>query len=246
MGNALDFSILTVYLGQPWTKRGTWHLRGYFITLEGIEGAGKTSQLPAMTDLIEEAGYKVETTREPGGSEIASKIRNILLDPANDGLVPMAELLLYLADRAQHVSEMIVPALEEGKVVICDRYADATVAYQGYARNLGAEKVIKLNRHATGGLTPDLTLLFDLSVETGLTRANKRIDQMVLFDLPPENRFELEEVTFHQNVRKGYLSLAKANPQRFEIINAENDIQGITKDIKSVLSKRLAAWSTIR
>ena len=221
-------------------------MKGYFITLEGIEGAGKTSQLSAMEKTIREAGFEVTTTREPGGSEIASKIRNILLDPENEGLVPLAELFLYLADRAQHVQEMILPALQGGKVVICDRYADATVAYQGYARNLGAKKVIDLNHHATGGLVPNLTFLFDLPVEVGLERANKRIDQMVLFDLPPENRFELEEVVFHQSVRDGYLTLARENPERFEIIKAENDRETIAGAINSILKKKLAAWSSNR
>lgn len=213
-------------------------MKGFFITLEGTEGAGKTTQLPAITSLLKEKGFDVLVTREPGGSELCQNIRSILLDPQNCDLVPLAELFLYLADRAQHVQEMIRPALDQGKVVICDRYADATVAYQGFARNLGVDKVTELNRHATEGLEPDLTFLFDLPVEVGLGRAISRIGNYSK-DQPSESRFEMENLDFHTKVRQGYLSLSKANPDRYVILDALQSSKKIAHLIKAELEKRL-------
>lgn len=208
-----------------------------FITLEGIEGSGKTSAVAAIVETLEELGYEVLTTREPGGSVMAAKIRAILLDPENKALLPLAELFLYLADRAQHVEEVILPALALGKIVVCDRYADATVSYQGYARGLGAEKVARLNDYATDGLKPALTLLLDCEVQIGLSRAKKRVDSLEK-GAPTEDRFEQEKVSFHERVRQGYLDIAKKEPERFELIDAAQNPEAVIAAVKSVIRHR--------
>ena len=188
----------------------------FFITLEGIEGSGKSTQIRSLAQHLTTCGYRVLTTREPGGCPIADAIRAILLDPANRELLPRAELLLYAAARAQHVEQVIRPALTAGTVVLCDRFADATTAYQGGGRRLEAGLVAQLNAIATAGLTPDLTLLLDCPVELGLPRARRRNQQDPLLD---EGRFELEELDFHQRVRAAYLALA-ACEARFRVIDA--------------------------
>jgi dTMP kinase len=215
-------------------------LEGIFITLEGVEGSGKTTAVAAVTEFFAKMGKDVVKTREPGGGKIASAIRAILLDPDNENLKPMAELFLYLADRAQHVQEMIRPALENGKVVICDRYADATVAYQGHARGLGVETVEILNRHATSGLEPHLTLLFDLPVEVGLARAKRRVEGLEE-GAPTEDRFEREEVAFHERVRQGYLALAKKHPSRFAVLDATLDPAQVAAAATKALTARFGA-----
>lgn len=188
----------------------------FFITFEGIEGSGKTTQIRILKSLLEARGHRVLATREPGGCPIADAIRAILLDSTNRALVPRAELLLYAAARAQHVEQVIRPALAAGSIVLCDRFADATTAYQGGGRGLDTMLVAELNAIATGGLQPDLTLLFDMPVELGLTRARHRNQQDTLRD---EGRFELEELDFHQRVRAAYLSLAERE-NRFRIVDA--------------------------
>lgn len=188
----------------------------FFITFEGIEGSGKSTQILALGRQLELHGYRVLTTREPGGCPIADAIRAILLDPANRDLRPRAELLLYAAARAQHVEQVIRPALATGTVVLCDRFADATTAYQGGGRKLDAGLVAQLNAIATAGLTPDLTLLLDCPVELGLPRARQRNQQEFLHD---EGRFELEDLEFHQRIRTAYLALA-AGETRFRIVDA--------------------------
>ena len=218
---------------------------GLFITLEGIEGSGKTTQVPGLTARLSAMGYDCLVTREPGGCKLAEKIRAILLDPANAGLVPMAELLLYLADRAQHVQEVIRPALNAGRIVVCDRYADATVAYQGYARGLGPLEVADLNQHATGGLEPDLTLLLDLPAQVGLQRAKRRVDSLEKGQ-PTEDRFEQEELVFHQKVREGYLDLARSHPDRIVVIDAEGSPDEIASRIHAVIEERISPRSQNR
>ena len=168
--------------------------KGIFITLEGIEGSGKTTQAGLLKDLLEASGFEVLLTREPGGSPIGEKIRHILLDTANSRMEPLAELFLYEASRTQHVEEVIKPAIAAGKAVICDRFYDASTAYQGYARGIGAETVDELNLIATGGQKPDLTIVLDLSVAEGLRRLGRNLD-----------RIEGETAVFHERVRKGYL-----------------------------------------
>ena len=188
----------------------------FFITFEGVEGSGKSTQIRTLRQHLEGRGYRVLATREPGGCPIADAIRAILLDSANRALVPRAELLLYAAARAQHVEQVIRPALMEGRIVLCDRFADATAAYQGGGRGLDAGLVRELNAIATAGLHPDLTLLFDMPVELGLARARHRNQHEAQLD---EGRFELEELDFHQRVRTAYLALAQRE-QRFRIVDA--------------------------
>jgi dTMP kinase len=183
-----------------------------FITFEGIEGCGKTTQIRLLATTLEERGYRVTMTREPGGCPIADQIRHILLDAANTAMTPLAELLLYAAARAQHIDEIIKPALAAGRIVLCDRFTDATLAYQGYGRGLDRTILDDLNRLATGQLTPDCTILLDCPVETGLMRAMARINAS---SAQREERFELESRQFHERVRNGYLSLADREPDRF-------------------------------
>jgi len=197
---------------------------GLFITLEGIEGAGKTTQMPLLVQFLEERGYSCVRTREPGGTGIGARLRAVLLDPACSGMDPLCELLLYQADRAQHVAEVIAPALARGKVVVCDRFADATVAYQGYGRNLGPEKVAALHAQVFGSLAPDLTLLFDLPAEVGLARARQRV---AAEGECAEGRFEEEDIAFHKRVREGYLDLADKHPGRFVLVDADGDAQTV-------------------
>jgi dTMP kinase len=189
---------------------------GFFITFEGIEGSGKSTQIRALKKYFETRGHRVLATREPGGCPIADAIRAILLAPVNHNLSPRAELLLYAAARAQHVEQVIRPALADGMVVLCDRFVDATTAYQGGGRKLESGLVAQLNAIATADLTPDLTLLIDCPVELGIPRARHRNQQEALLG---EGRFELENLEFHQRVRAAYLALA-ACEARFRVIDA--------------------------
>ncbi|MDT8421155.1 MAG: dTMP kinase [Desulfuromonadales bacterium] len=199
-----------------------------FITFEGIEGSGKTTQIQAVDEHLRTRGHQVVVTREPGGCQIADRIRGILLHPDNSAMVARAELLLYAAARAQHVSEVIRPALQAGKIVLCDRFTDATLAYQGYGRQLDQELIRQLNLLASEEISPDLTLLLDLPVETGLGRALQRE-----FDLQDntEGRFEREAFAFHQAVRSGYLVLAGAEHERFRVIKADRPRAEIQSEI---------------
>ncbi len=208
-----------------------------FITFEGIEGSGKTTQIQRLRTGLEAAGHQVVQTREPGGCPIADQIRGILLHPDNSGLVARAELLLYAAARAQHVEEVVKPALEQGKIVLCDRFTDATIAYQGEGRGLNRELILNLNQLAAGHCTPDLTLLFDLPVETGLGRARQReIDQQDC----SEGRFEREALEFHCRIRTGYLALAAAEPERFRIIDAGQSPNDIAAQVSELVAKFLS------
>jgi dTMP kinase len=177
-----------------------------FITFEGIEGCGKTTQLALLAETLRLQGHEVLTTREPGGCPIADAVRQILLDPANQAMVPRAELLLYAAARAQHVAQVIRPALAEGHIVLCDRFTDATLAYQGYGRGLDLAMIEHLNDLAGAGCRPDLTLLLDMPAAVGLERAILRNSHG---NLAAEGRFELEAEVFHDKVRRGYLQLAE-------------------------------------
>ncbi len=209
---------------------------GLFITFEGIEGSGKSTQIALLRAALQEMGHTVIQTREPGGCTIADQIRRILLHPENTALEPTAELLLYAAARAQHVTEIIRPALDSGKLVLCDRYTDATVAYQGDGRGLDQHLITQLNKVASQATTPDLTILIDLQVETGLSRALSR--EIVQKD-SSEGRFEREEMAFHQRVRDGYLSLAKAEPERFSIVDGGLSIASLAVEIQKETLKFL-------
>ena len=187
-----------------------------FITFEGIEGSGKTTARQLLAQELEKRGHDVLLTREPGGCGLGRALRPILLDARNSGLCNRAELYLFLADRAQHVAEIIRPALEAGQIVICDRYTDSTLAYQGYGRGRDPDRLRRANDLATGGLQPDLTLLCDLPVSAGLERAGlrNRREGTVL----SEGRFDGESLNFHERVRQGYLTIAAEEPDRIAII----------------------------
>ena len=207
-----------------------------FITFEGGEGCGKSTQIAALAARLTNRGIPVLATREPGGCAIADAIRRILLDPANAALVPRAELLLYAAARAQHVDEIIQPALSQGTWVLCDRFTDATVAYQGGGRQLPPTTIETLNRIATDGLQPDLTLLLDLPVEEGLRRAIGRNDQD---GTAHEGRFEAETLAFHQRVRVAYRQLAESH-ERFRVVDASGEVDAVAGRIDRVLDEFLA------
>ncbi len=197
--------------------------KGLFITFEGIDGCGKTTQLENVKKMLEENGIECVTTREPGALKLGSQIREILLH--YDGVVAdNCEIFLFLADRSQHVETFIKPMLEEGKVVLCDRHTDSTIAYQGYGRGGDVEKLTELNKIATNGLVPDLTLLFDVSVETGHKRAGKDLD-----------RLELAGKEFFERTRQGYLALSKKYPERIKVINAEKSKESVYNDVKSLI-----------
>ncbi|MBU1168155.1 MAG: dTMP kinase [Proteobacteria bacterium] len=208
-----------------------------FITFEGIEGSGKTTQINHTVRFLEGKGRTCVVTREPGDTRIGKKIRQILLDPENRELVPQAELFLYAADRAQHIHERILPALKAGHDVVCDRFYDATTAYQGYARGIDLDMIQALHKQVLGTLKPDLTILFDLDPRIGLERAWKEIDRGGRAD--NETRFEHEALAFHDKVRAGYLELAAREPHRITIIDASLNKDEVSRTIARILSTHL-------
>lgn len=208
-----------------------------FITLEGIEGSGKTTQAKHMAKFLRDKGIDCVLTREPGGTRIGQKIRSILLDPVSRDLSPLTELLLYNADRAQHVNEIIGPALAAGKTVICDRYVDATWVYQGFTRGVDIELVSRLHQLVCNGLKPDITILLDLLPQLGLSRAWQQIENGGRVET--ETRFEAEAISFHKNVRLGYLELARHEPERFKIIDASRDERSVKAAIIDILSEEI-------
>ena len=192
--------------------------------MEGPDGSGKSTQMARLCSLLEQKGFVVVQTREPGGTAIADKIRTLLLDPAHREMTPRAEAMLYMAARAQHSAELIRPALSGGAVVVSDRFADSSLVYQGAARGLPVDELIWLNRFATEGLTPDLTLLLDGAVERLASRVADRGNQ---------DRLDREELSFHQRVRTGFLELARLEPQRIQVVDADRDIELVWADIKA-------------
>lgn len=207
-----------------------------FITFEGIEGCGKSTQINLLATQLQQAGYTVILTREPGGCPIANQIRSVLLDAENSAMVPMAELMLYAAARAQHLAEVVRPALAAGSIVLCDRFSDATRAYQAFGRGIDRQTIETLNSLACEGLSPQLTLLLDCPVEVGLGRAKQRIEAS---SGPREERFELESLAFHQRVRDGYLQLAAEETDRFIIIDAAASPDLVAQAITSNVISRL-------
>ena len=207
---------------------------GLFITLEGIEGAGKTSRLKGIVSFLNERGIECATTREPGGTEIGAQIRQVLLNPENSDLDANAELLLYVADRVQHIKTVIEPELKAGRTVLCDRFFDATMVYQGYARGLDKTLIGDLHRLVCDNLKPSLTLLFDLEPKVGLARAWQDINNGGRTD--QETRFEKEKLAFHEKVRQGYLDLARKEPERFRVIDAGEAPHRVTAQIESALA----------
>lgn len=203
-----------------------------FITLEGPEGSGKTTAVEFAVKKLEEMGYQIVRTREPGGTPIAEQIRNVILDKENTAMDPRTEALLYAASRRQHLVEKVWPALKEGKVVICDRYLDSSLAYQGGARGLGIDEILNINLFATENTWPDLTLLFDIKPEIGLQRISANANREV-------NRLDLEKLDFHNKVRDSFLLLAKRYPDRFIIIDASKDREQVAKDTLEAILSRL-------
>lgn len=193
-------------------------MNGNFITFEGVEGAGKTSVLHALTDKLTQQGYEVVTTREPGGIDIAEQIRNIILDRENVKMEERTEALLYAAARRQHLVEKVLPALDAGKVVLCDRFIDSSLAYQGHARGLGMEEVYQVNQFAIKDLMPGLTLLFDIDPLKGLERIAANKDR-------ERNRLDLENIDFHKQVYEGYHLLLKRFPERIEKVDADQSLE---------------------
>lgn len=202
-----------------------------FITLEGPEGSGKSTQALLLARYLTDHGYDVIATREPGGTPIGDQIRGVLHDVNNTEMESATEFLLYSSSRAQLVREVITPALAENKVVLCDRYADSTTAYQGYGRGLDLDALLVITEFATDGLAPDLTFLLDIDVQEGLSRRIVGDEEM--------NRLDLEAVAFHQRVREGYHQLAAADPERWVIIAAGQSPEAIQQELRTVTMERL-------
>lgn len=202
-----------------------------FITIEGPEGSGKSTAVNTAVAKLEQLGYKIVRTREPGGTPISEQIREVILNKENTKMDPRTEALLYAASRRQHLVEKVWPALERGEIVICDRYLDSSLAYQGGARHLGIDEVLNVNLFATEHTYPDLTLLFDIDPEVGLARIAANSAREV-------NRLDLEKLEFHKNVRDSFLLLAKRYPKRYVVIDASKSMEEVAKDtINAILNK---------
>ncbi len=208
-------------------------LRNMFITFEGPEGSGKSTQIKLLAAYLRRRGHQVVQTREPGGTPIGDEIRACLHNVAHTEMAAEAEILLYSASRAQLTTELISPALAAGKLVLCDRFFDSTLAYQGYGRGLDLEMLRQITQFATGGLQPDLTFLLDIDVESGLTRRQDNDESM--------NRLDLEAVAFHQQVRRGYHTLAAEEPNRWVIVNADQPKEVLQAELQQIVSRHAAA-----
>ena len=204
-------------------------MKGYFLSVEGGDGSGKSTQIKNIKEYLTERGQEVILTREPGGTPVAEKIRELILDPANKALTGRAEMLLYAASRAQHLEEKILPALAEGKTVLSDRFTDSSIAYQGYGRGLG-DMVAEVNRIATGGKEPDLTIFLNITPAAGIARKNKQDGHTL-------DRMEQEKLTFHEAVYEGYLTLAKESGGRIAAIDADRPAEEVFADIKKELDR---------
>ena len=202
-------------------------MKGRLITFEGTDGCGKTTQSKKLKNYLARKGYPVMLLREPGGEKIAERIRKILLDYKNSKVTPLTELLLYNASRAQLVQQVITPALKRGKIVICDRFYDSTLAYQGYGRNLNKKMINYLNKISTKGVVPNLTILIDLSPVIALKRKGKK--------KVAKDRLERENLNFHKRVRNGYLKIASLNKKRFRVVDASGDIKHTWLAVKTVI-----------
>lgn len=211
-----------------------------FISLEGGEGAGKTTQINRLAAYLTDEGYKVVTTREPGGTKEAESIRNLLVQREGGDWDAMAEVLLLYAARVMHINKVIRPALAEGKVVICDRFSDSTMAYQGYGRGLDKEKIKEIERISVDGFKPDLTLILDIDVTEGLERSNKRLSGQKGYE-KTEDRFERMELEFHERLRQGFLQIAREDAGRCSVIDATQSVDDMTAEIQSLVREKLKA-----
>lgn len=201
--------------------------KGYFITFEGADGCGKTTQSKLVQKYLEDRGYNTVWTREPGSIGLGQKIRELLLHYDGD-VAPRCEAFLFLADRSQNIENLVKPAIQQGKIVICDRHTDSTIAYQGYGRGENIEQLEYLNNLATGGMKPDLTFVFDVSTDVAMTRVGSEKDRM-----------ESAGIEFHKKVRNGYLEIAKQETDRVKVINANNSIEQVFEDTKRILDEFL-------
>ncbi len=209
-----------------------------FITFEGVEGSGKTTQIERLKRYLTRKGIPCRVTREPGGCPIGEKIRKILLNPDHREMSPLSELLLYEASRAQHVIDVVKPFLKKGMVVLCDRFSDASIAYQGYGRRVDLKWVERLNRLSSQGIKPDITLLLDCPSDVGLKRARQR-NRMLKKE--NEERFEREKIQFHHRVRRGYLSIAKKEPNRVKIIDTREGEEKVFEKIRRIVDELIIA-----
>lgn len=211
-------------------------VKGLFITLEGGEGAGKTTSRAYISEFLKQQGIEVLETREPGGTEVSESIRHLLLDNALPSMHPDTELLLMFAARNEHLQTKIIPALQTGTWVICDRFTDATYAYQGYGRGLDQQRIAALETWVQGSLRPDYTLLFDIDVPTGMQRVRARSEQLAI----STDRFEQEKFDFFERIRSGYLARAKQYPQQYKVIVASQDITQVQEQVTELLKKIIA------
>jgi len=228
--------VLCYHLGVPLHSQ-----RGRFITFEGLDGCGKSTQMEKLAEALRKRGLAVVTTREPGGTPTAEKIRGLLLNSSTDGLAPRAELSLMFAARAQHIEEVIQPALAEGRIVLCDRFTDSTEAYQGGGRKLGSEPVLELHRILCGNLQPDLTILMDSDVAASVERARRRNKRRGTGHgrQSHENRFEQENRAFFGRVHNAYLAIAGREPQRVALVDARGTPEETHQQIVEIVRRRL-------
>jgi dTMP kinase len=221
--------------------------RGYFITFEGLDGSGKTTQLRRLATTLEAEGQKVVTLRQPGGTALGNRIRSILLDSKSEAalgpIAPSAEMALMFADRAQSIAEIILPALNDGKIVLCDRYTDSSEAYQGGGRQLGSQRILEMHRAACDNLQPDLTILLLPSLEASLKRARSRNQRSVAQKGADENRFEREPDDFYRRIYEKYEEIAAREPHRVIVIRDDSRIEDIEACIKKIVAARLAMRS---
>jgi dTMP kinase len=214
--------------------------RGFFITFEGLDGSGKTTQINHLAAWLKKRGHSVIITRQPGGTATGDRIRALVLDSRSKGLTPMCEMALMFADRAQAIAEVIKPTLDKGKIVLCDRFTDSTEAYQGGGRELGSKVVLELHRLVCGNLQPDLTLLLLPGLEPSLARARRRNQRTAKKSSGDENRFEQEQDAFYRRVRQKYLEIATRESARVVLIEGDHSIKEVHEQIVAVVAERLA------
>ncbi len=203
-------------------------MKGKFITFEGSEGSGKTTQIQMVSKYLSSMGFSVLFVREPGGTDISERIRDILLDLKNTGMCDECEMLLYMAARAQLVTEVIIPALENGRIVLCDRFLDSTLAYQGYGNGIDINIIKKIGEFAVKGITPDLTFVFDIDVKMGFSRIHR-----------PKDRIELRSISYHERVREGYLRIAAEAPERIKLVRVEGSEEDVFACVRGHVDRLL-------